>query len=195
MPSGELKMRNSLALGLLFAIFGIAPLAKAQEEPSTLEVYGGYDFARSNANPKINGVPPSESFNANGVSGQIEYNANNWLGLVADFSGYAVARRGFATTYQVSYLSGPRINLRHGKVTPFAHLLLGGAWAEDGITFGSVTAFGMTAGGGVDIGVSRHIAIRPVQAEYFLTKFPDGNNNRQNNFRFSAGLILRLGRK
>ena len=151
-------MKKSFAFVLLFALFGIALPAKAQDETSKLEAYGGYDFARSNANPKISGVPPSESFNANGVSGQTEYNANNWLGLVADFSGYAVARQGFATTYQISYLSGPRINLSHGKVTPFAHVLLGRVWAEDGITFGSVTAFGMTAGGGVDIGVSRRRA-------------------------------------
>jgi len=54
----------------------------------------------------------------------------------------------------------------------------------------------MTAGGGgVDISMSRHIAIRPVQAEYFLTKFPDGNNDRQNNFWFSAGIILGFGGK
>lgn len=53
----------------------------------------------------------------------------------------------------------------------------------------------MTAGGGIDIRVSRLIAVRPVQAEYFLTKFFDGNNNRQNNFRFGAGIVLRLGGK
>jgi hypothetical protein len=52
----------------------------------------------------------------------------------------------------------------------------------------------MTAGGGVDFNVSRHIAIRPFQGEYFLTKFSDGNNNRQNNFRYSAGIVFRLGR-
>lgn len=186
-------MRNSLAIGLLLAIFGTVPPAKAQEERSKLELYGGYDYVRYNANPRVSGIPPSESFNANGVSGQIEYNANNWLGVVSDFSGYAVARQGFATTHQISYLFGPRINLRRSKVTPFAQVLLGRVWAEDGITLGSVTAFGLTAGGGVDVRVSRHIAIRPVQAEYFLTKFRDGNSNRQNNFRFSTGIIIRLG--
>jgi hypothetical protein len=186
-------MRNSLAVGLLLAILGTVPPAKAQEELSKLELSGGYDYVRYNANPRVSGVPPSESFNANGVSGQIEYNANNWLGGIADFSGYAVARQGFATTHQISYLFGPRINLRRSKVTPFAQLLLGRVWAEDGITFGSVAAFGMTAGGGVDVTVSRHIALRAVQAEYFLTKFPDGNNNRQNNFRFNTGIVIRLG--
>jgi hypothetical protein len=51
----------------------------------------------------------------------------------------------------------------------------------------------MTAGGGIDVKISKHFAIRPAQAEYFLTKIPDGLNNRQNNFRFGAGIMLRFG--
>jgi hypothetical protein len=51
----------------------------------------------------------------------------------------------------------------------------------------------MTAGGGVDVKVSKHFSIRPVQAEYFQTRIPDGLNNRQNNFRFGAGIVLRFG--
>jgi hypothetical protein len=159
-------------------------------------LYGGYDYVRFNASPRISGVPSSQSVNGNGLSGQIEYNFNNRLGAVAELSGYAVARQGFATTHQVSYLFGPRVNLTTGsKVTPFAQALFGRLWAEDGFTFGSLTAFGTTMGGGIDIGLSRHIAIRPVQAEYFLTKVPDGNTNRQNNFRYGAGVVLRFGGK
>jgi hypothetical protein len=51
----------------------------------------------------------------------------------------------------------------------------------------------MAAGGGVDIKLSRHFAVRPVQAEYFLSKLPDGLNNRQNRFRVSCGVVLRMG--
>jgi hypothetical protein len=50
----------------------------------------------------------------------------------------------------------------------------------------------MTAGGGIDLKVSRHVSVRPVQAEYFMTKIPDGLNNRQNNFRFGAGVVFRF---
>jgi hypothetical protein len=116
---GELKMRKSLAVGVFLSLFGTAPLAKAQEEPSKIELYGGYDYVRYNANPRISGVPPFESYSANGVTGQVGYNAMDWLGVVADFSGYAVVRQGFATTHQISYLFGPRISLRRGKFTPF----------------------------------------------------------------------------
>jgi hypothetical protein len=41
----------------------------------------------------------------------------------------------------------------------------------------------------------RYFAIRPVQAEYLMTKFPDRANSRQSNFRSGAGIVLRLGKK
>jgi len=33
------------------------------------------------------------------------------------------------------------------------------------------------------------------QAEYFLTHFADGNSNRQNNFRFGAGVVFRFAER
>jgi hypothetical protein len=186
--------RKFVPIALAFAVFGCASRAKAQETP-IFDVYGGYDYVRYNANPQINGLPPSESFNANGLSGQVEYNPIKCLGLVADFGGYALARQGRNITHQVSYLFGPRLNLTSGRFTPFTQVLVGPVWAEDGITLGSVLATGMTAGGGLDVRISRHLAIRTAQAEYFWTRFYDGNGDRQNNFRFGAGVVLRFGEK
>jgi hypothetical protein len=187
-------MTRSTAVALLL-VFGYLPCARAQEIATPkIELYGGYDYVRYNANPRINGVPPSESFGANGISGQVAYNTNNRFGIVGELSGYRLARNGLGTTYQVSYLFGPRVSLRWHVVTPFAQVLFGGVWAADGVTLGPVSAFGMTAGAGIDLRVSRYFTVRPLQAEYFMTKFPDGANNRQNNFRFGAGIVLRLGR-
>jgi len=185
-------MWKPLGFALLSALL-VSSLPANGQEASKLDLYGGYDYVRYHADPRVSGVPPSESFNANGVSGQIAYNPIDWLGLVGELSGYALPRQGLGTTHQVSYLFGPRINLRRGRITPFAQVLLGRIWLEDGITFGSLSAFAMTAGGGIDVGVARHIAIRPLQAEYFLTTAPDGNNDRQNSFRYSAGVVLRFG--
>ncbi len=187
-------MQKSIVFPLLLALLGGLPPAKAQES-SKVDLYGGYDYVRYNASPRISGVPPSESANANGLSGQLTYNPYSLLGLAAELSGYAVARQRFNTTYQISYLFGPRVKVPRGKITPFAQVLLGRVWAEDGFTFGSVTAFGMTAGGGIDLRVSRHMALRLGQAEYLLTKFADGNNNRQKNFRFGTGIVLRFGER
>jgi len=187
---------NRLVRVVLLLLFGYLPCARAQEvETSKVELYGGYDFVRYNANPRINGVSSSESFSANGMSGQAAYNVNNRFGIVGELSGYRLARNGLGTTYQVSYLFGPRVSLRRHVVTLFAQVLFGGVWAADGVTLGPVSAFGMTVGGGIDLRVFRYITVRPLQAEYFMTKFPDGANNSQNNFRYGAGIGLRLGGK
>jgi hypothetical protein len=77
---------------------------------------------------------------------------------------------------------------------PSNQVLLGGVLTSFGIAqIGWQSHFAMTAGGEIGVKISKHFSIRPVQAEYFLTKIPDGLNNRQNNFRFGAGIVLRFG--
>ncbi|MGH9775455.1 MAG: outer membrane beta-barrel protein [Candidatus Acidiferrales bacterium] len=185
-------MKKAFALFALLALFGFAPLAHAQDPTPKVELYTGYDYLCVNINANVPGFSTSASFNGNGGGGNLEYNVNHWFGLVGDLAGYYFAAE--ATGGAFSYLFGPRINFRHGNVTPFAHVLLGGIATTSGIgQFGPQNQFAMAAGGGLDIKVSRHFAIRPVQAEYFLSKIPDGLNNRQNNFRFSAGIVFRFG--
>lgn len=189
-------MRKSCPVILLLAVFGITLSAKAQDDTTKLEAYAGYDYIRFNVNADVPGVPPHQSFNGNGGGGQLEFNANNWLGIVGDLSGYGVTNTSSELVgWVMPYLLGPRINLRHGRFAPFAQTLFGGILASDRIGgLGSQNNFAMTAGGGIDIRVSRHYSVRPVQAEYLLTKIPDGLNNRQNNFRFSPGIVFRFGR-
>ena len=192
-------MRKSLAVGLLLGLLGTAPLAKAQEEPSKVELYGGYYYARFNVNANVPGIAPSATYNGNGGGGQLEYNANRWLGVVGDLGGFYATSSGNGSFAGIAftYLVGPRVNFRRGKVTPFAEALFGGVRTTDGIaqSTGTENNFAMTAGGGIDFKVSRHVSVRPIQAEYFMTKIPDGLNNRQNNLRIGAGGVLRLGRK
>ena len=64
------------------------PLARAQEKPSKVELYGGYYCGRFNVNANVSGVAPSQTFNGNGGGGQLEYNTNKWLGFVGDLAGY-----------------------------------------------------------------------------------------------------------
>lgn len=176
-------MRKSFWALASLAIFAFVMPAKAQDETPKAEVYAGYDYVRLDAR--------GTSYNFNGGSGQFAYNANNWLGVVGDFGGY-YTNNGF-TGGIISYMAGPRINFRgHGNVTPFVQALFGGAHS---ITTTSENAFAMTVGGGVDIKITEHFAIRPVQAEYFMTRFADGPSNQQNNFRFSAGVVFRFAKR
>jgi hypothetical protein len=191
-------MRNSLAFVLLLIVVGSALSAKAQEAASKLELYGGYDYVRFNITSDVSGQPPSQSFNANGGGGQLTYNLTNWLGVLGDAAGYwAISTSSpYRAGAAIPYLFGPRASLRRRTLTPFAQVLAGGVVTSSGIeTIGWQNHFAMAAGGGIDIRASKHLTIRPVEAEYFMTKIPDGLNNRQNNFRFSTGLSLLLGRK
>jgi opacity protein-like surface antigen len=190
-------MRNSLAVALLFAAVSAGLALWGQEQPSQLEAYGGYYYARFNVNANVEGIAPSATYNGNGGGGQIEYNFNHWVGVVGDLGGFRATRSpsGSLAGGVFTYLSGPRVNFRRAKFTLFAQALFGGVRTTDGIaqSTGTENNFAMTAGGGIDFKVSRHVSIRPVQAEYFLTKIPDGLNNRQNNFRFGAGVVFRFG--
>lgn len=142
-------MRKSLCIPALLAIFAFVLPAKAQEETSKADLYVGYDYLRLNSG--------GTAFNFNGGSGQLAYNVYDWLGVVGDFGGYYTSN-GFRAGI-LSYLFGPRINLRrHGKVTPFAHVLFG---AGRTIVDSPQNAFAMSVGGGVDFKVSEHFAIRP----------------------------------
>jgi len=168
-------------LTALLTISAFTLLARAQDETPKIEVYGGYDYVRVS--------DLGDSYNFNGGSGQFAYNANRWLGIVGDFGGYYTSD-GFHAGV-LSFLAGPRVNFRgHGKMTPFAQVLLGGARSIDN---SPLNAFAMTVGGGLDYKISQHFAIRPVQAEYFLTKFSDGASDRQNNFRYGAGVVFQFG--
>jgi len=179
-----------------------------------VELFAGYSFWRAMPTYAVNRIAWLHGGNAS-----VAYNLNTWLGLVADFGGYAADRFGpgapptggvvDADGKVYSYLFGPRLSYRKSEwVTPFAQVLFGGAHATEvnlsgctgvGCTpLSSENAFAMTAGGGLDIKVRRHIAIRLFQAEYLMTRFADasaftGERVRQNNLRLSAGIVFRFG--
>jgi hypothetical protein len=58
------------------------------------------------------------------------------------------------------------------------------------------TAFAMTAGGGVDIKINKHISFRPIGLDYYLTRLQNlrtqGDNN-QNNLRYTTGFNFTFG--
>jgi hypothetical protein len=179
---------------VLIVAWASVPVLQAQEDLTRFELYGGYEYFRINVNSNVSGLPPSLTFNGNGGGGDFLYEVNHWFGVLGDVSG-AWATNASRQGALIPYLFGPRASfLRRGKVVPFVQVLFGGVATSSGIQrIGWQNNFAMTAGGGIDIRVSKHFSVRPVQAEYFLMKIPDGLNNRQNNFRYGAGLVFRFG--
>ena len=43
--------------------------------------------------------------------------------------------------------------------------------------------------------MTNYLAVRVFQAEYFMTKWSDGGQNRQNSFRIETGLVFRFGKR
>ncbi len=154
----------------------------------------------------------------NGGSASLALNFNRFVGIAGDVGGYdanklelvgtganqprVVGASGTAFTFLV----GPRISLRNGtRFTPFMQVLAGGVHASP-VTVkdcsGSActplpaqTAFAMTAGGGLDLGLTRVFALRLVQAEYMMTRFgsvPGGVSGSQMDLRLSTGILLRF---
>jgi hypothetical protein len=88
------------------------------------------------------------------------------------------------------------------RVVPYVQFLFGGVH-EWGLTTpagisSSPNAVATAAGGGVDINITRHIALKPLQVEYFMTQLPTvgaTSNSIQNNLRYSAGLAFNFGEK
>ncbi|MFZ3202228.1 MAG: hypothetical protein WA175_13895 [Candidatus Acidiferrales bacterium] len=122
------------------------------------------------------------SATANGANADVFYNANHWLSLGGDFAGTTSNAFGSGTTI-ITYQFGPRIYFSRGTFQPFAQVLLGGVHISQGGA--SVNAFNFDLGGGVDIKVSQHFGVRPVELGYErFSLFGTGFNN----LRYSAGI-------
>ena len=158
------------------AFFVFAAVALAQNIPAA-DVAGGYSFIK---------VVKGSSLTAEGGSGSVALNFNNWLGAVSDFALYhsSVIGSGLAAG---TYTFGPRFSYRHWRrITPFTQVLFGGVrYADNGFVF--------AAGGGADVALDHagRFALRP-QAEYFGFRASGATTN---SVRLSIGIVLRLGRK
>ena len=179
------------------------------------ELFLGYSYLQ--AVPKL--ADGNRLVWLNGGSTSIAFNFNRYLGVVGDFGGFGdtqlrlngsaspgVVRDSGGSVY--TYLAGPRLSYRaHERFTPFAQVLFGGMHASQVMLSSGCTAagctplpaentFAMTAGGGLDIKVRQHFAIRIIQAEYLMTRFDNlttGAAATQNDMRLSSGIVFRFG--
>jgi hypothetical protein len=126
----------------------------------------------------------SGGINQNGVSGSIAYNPNRWLGIVGDFGGYHASPGGSSlNTY--TYLFGPRLTLRNPtKISPFVQGLVGGSRLTGGGL--STNQFAFSFGGGVDLGLLPHLALRP-QVDYVGMR---NSGVTVNSTRLSVGFVV-----
>jgi outer membrane immunogenic protein len=168
--------------------------AWAQDVPRA-EVALAYTYVHTNAPPDDCGC-----FSMNGGSGSFAFHFSPKFAAVAELAAVHAGNidsTGLDLTL-TSYLFGPRVSYHLGKtrLVPYAQVLVGAVHASGGLappnTIGasSSTSFAATVGGGLDFKLTHHIAIRPVQVEYFVTALPNGTDDHQNNLRISSGLVV-----
>ncbi|HJZ63298.1 MAG TPA: outer membrane beta-barrel protein [Candidatus Acidoferrum sp.] len=163
-------MRKVLAV-LVFSV--VCSLTAAAQDHPRGEVYGGYQFTHFDPN-----------INANGWNASVAGNLNSWFGVKADFSGAYKNGGKFHTA-----MAGPVFSYRKSeRVTPFAHVLVGGAWASGGGI--SENGFAMGVGGGLDVNLNKHVAWRLVQGDWLL--FRAGGETDKKNARISTGIVFRF---
>ena len=192
---------NSILLGtLLFA----GMVASAQESPETPKAEVGLNYSYTRIHPGGTG----SGYNANGGFADVAYNFNKNLGFVADLGGsYSGTQNRLAlNNTNFEYLFGPRFNWRVSRFNPYVQALFGGERFSNGLNPAaadprlgtSQNNFATAFGGGLNVTVSNHLAVRPFQVEYLTTQFSPGSaslNYTQNNLRYSAGVVLRFGSK
>jgi outer membrane protein OmpA-like peptidoglycan-associated protein len=198
--------------GYLAPAIPVAPQAKSKSSSSSggtypaVDLFAGFSYVRLSTNTTVTPTTNvKETFNWLGLNASIAGNINRWFSLVGDFGVYRIKDlppNVSGTAY--TYLFGPQFSKRGEHWTPFLHALFGAARLADISVNGPATsaffnrsfsenAFATALGGGLDANFNKHVGIRLFQAEYLLTKFTDGNNNKQNNVRASAGLVLHFG--
>jgi opacity protein-like surface antigen len=143
-------MKRLLLLG--FGLFIFAVPSRAQSVDASI----GYSYFRLGGGANLN---------QNGISGSVAYKPIPYLGIVGDFGGYHASPGGVSlNTY--TFLFGPRIIMHNPtKVAPFVQFLVGAGHLTSGYGGGSTTNFAYSVGGGVDVAVLPHMALRP-QLDY-----------------------------
>jgi outer membrane immunogenic protein len=197
-PMRKLVFIKIVALLLLAIGFSaLTPSSAHAQSASRMDVGLDYNYVWSNAPPGGCGC-----FSLNGGNVWAAFNFKSSLGIVGELAvQHASSVPGTSADLTLtSYLAGPRYRWTGARhFTPFAQVLVGGAHASGELApgssslAGSANAFAMIAGSGLDIGLTRHIAVRAFEADYYLTRFNNGVNDHQNNLRLAAGIVIRFG--
>lgn len=189
---------RSLLLSTVLLVAG-ASAALAQQATYSGDAAVAYHWVRANAGPAECGC---FGMNGGGLSGSWNFRGS-WSAVV-DFSAENTSGAPPANNSLtlVSYLAGARYRLPqpwlegNHKPQPFAQIILGAAHAGGGVAGvadGSYK-FATRMGGGIDVPLSAHFAVRIIQIDYYLTTFANARNDHQNNLLVGAGIVYRWSR-
>jgi len=160
-----------------------------------IEVAVNYTAMRAN-------VITSDSFWMQGGSVQVHGQFWRGLGVVADIAGQHTTNinsSGVALD-MVTATFGPRYTWSpaHSRYSLFGEGLVGDAFAFNGLfptASGPDTGsfdLAVKGGGGINLWLSRHVALRALEAYWLRTQLPNTTTNVQNNLQLGAGVVIRV---
>jgi hypothetical protein len=187
-----------------------------------MEVFGTYSYMQFN--PTVTGLQ-SRAFNGGGggiqfnlgpvfaIKGEFEgYGSTQWTldvkSPIGTPNGVIPVGTYKSNANMFTYLFGPVVNFRAKRATVFAEILFGGSNTNGyvdlynqtivgGKASGSGTQhpFTLAGGGGLDVNLNKHVALRLAQMDYVLTRYtnPLTSTNNQNSFRYLGGIVFKFG--
>lgn len=156
----HLLMRH---VGFVALVFLLASFSLGQS-PDRVEVFGGYSYISSDFTGSASGGVSGWNFSA-------AVRLFRYIGAVGDFSGFSPSGSnpcpscggGPFASYR-TFMGGPQISARIGRLQPFARALFGatkGSFTRADQQFGGdFSPFTFAFGGGVDVGLNRWLAVR-----------------------------------
>ena len=179
----------TIRLAAIAALCSVGTLLAAQDQGNDQptpkwELFGGYSFIYPNAH--LHGLLPGgllpvdsplES-NPRGAGASITYNFNRWIGLTGDASAdLGSGETGLAQRIDdaefYNFSGGPKITFRTHRFSPFLEALVG-AHRLSSELFRSDYEVGFMAGGGLDLNLNRHWALRLIRADFVFSNHQFG---------------------
>jgi opacity protein-like surface antigen len=189
-PNGNAEGENMYRVLAVLVFAAVVPFHVLAQDAPRAEVFGGYQYFRVGT-----GTGSISDFNINGWNASLSGYFNKYFGITADFSGaYGTPKiLGVPVDNKLhTFMFGPVLRLPNPThFTPFVHAL-GGAARQSGAFLGtgiSETDAAWALGGGVDLNIAPIISVRLGQADFLQIR---SNGSNQNNFRYSAGIVLRF---
>ena len=205
---GRLARRLAMLAAIIAFLFTFAALAQAQEQPPPKwELFGGYSVFDPGAN--ITGQLPGAllplssrlEWNPRGAGASVTYDFNKWLGLTLDTSidwgsGESTFAKKIDDTAFSNLSIGPKITFRHNHFAPFLEVLVGDQRLMPD-AFHDVDKLGVMLGGGLDLSLSRHVALRLIRADFVLSNYrygpPSVASTDIRGLRAQTGLVFTFG--
>jgi outer membrane protein OmpA-like peptidoglycan-associated protein len=139
--------------------------------------------------------------NPRGAGASLTYNFNGWFGLTLDTSAHwGSGEKGLPNRIDDAAFSnlsfGPKLTYRRGRFSPFVELLVGDHRLMPD-AFHDIDKGGIMLGGGLDINLSRHVALRLFRLDYVASDYryapTPASATNVGGLRAQAGLNLMFG--